>query len=335
MLGDAATTDEGNDADGPFSPVLDGLVIKAVNIWYDVQTADGVIHSQPRGRLKLRRDGAGAAGGGGSAILVGDRVRCRRLADGTGVIEEILPRRNMLIRPSVANVDQVLVVFTASRSGPDLEFIDRILVLAAHEGLLALLALNKIDLVSADTHAPLEDVARVYRRAGYPFYLSSALTGEGVDELASHLRGRVTVVAGQSGVGKSSLLNAIAPGLSLRTGTVSVRGDRGRHTTRHVELLPMSDPAPDGAGDDPSGWVADAPGFSRLDLNPIPRDHLAALFPELAVWSEQCRFRGCLHEREPGCAVAGAVREGAVDAGRYNRYLGFLAEIREWDAHRR
>lgn len=327
---------DANATDGPFSPVLEGLVIKAVNIWYDVHTAAGVIPSQPRGRLKLRRGAAGAAGEQVPVVLVGDRVRCRRLPDGSGVIEEVLPRRTVLIRPQVSNVDQVLVVFIPSRSGPDLELVDRILALAAHEGLEAVLALNKIDLVPADARAGLEDVARVYRGAGYPFHLTSALTGEGVAALAPCLLGRVTVLAGRSGAGKSSLLNAIAPGLSLRTGTVGHRGEWGRHTTRHVELIPLPGPAPEGGPmDAPAGWVADAPGFSRLDLDSIPQERLAACFPELAAWSERCRFRGCLHEREPGCAVTGAVREGIMDAGRYARYAGFLAEIRDREPRQR
>lgn len=313
--------------------LLEGIVIKAVNIWYDVHTAAGVIHSRPLGRLKLRREAAGVAGegagGAAPAVLVGDRVRCRRLPDGTGAIEEVLPRRTVLVRPPIANADQVLVVFTAARFGPDLDFVDRILVLAAHEGLDAVLVLNKIDLVPADDRARMEDVARVYSAAGYPFHLTSALTGVGVAALVPHLHGRVTVLAGRSGVGKSSLLNAVAPGLSLRTGAVSRRGDRGHHTTRHVELLPL--PCPEGGA---AGWVADAPGFSRLDLAAIPQEELAACFPELADCSERCRFRGCLHEREPGCAVAAAVRDGTVDAGRYARYTAFLAEVRGRDSRR-
>lgn len=303
-------------------------MIKAVNVWCDVHTAAGVLSCRPRGRLKLRRESAGPVPReGAAAILVGDRVRCRRLADGTGVIDEVLPRRTVLVRPPVANVDQVLVVFTATPSGADLDLVDRILVLAADEGLAAVLALNKIDMVPAAERVPLEGVARVYRAAGYPFHLTSALTGEGVDGLAADLRGRVTVLAGRSGTGKSSLLNAVTPDLSLRTGAVSESGGWGRHTTRHVELLPLRASAPGGeGGGGPSGWVADAPGFSRVDL-PVPRERLAACFPELAALSAGCRFRGCLHEHEPDCAVIAAVRGGAVDGARYARYAAFLAEI--------
>lgn len=324
--------------DEPFSPALEGLVIKAVNVWYDVHTAEGVVPCQPRGRLKLRRESTGPGPREGApAILVGDRVRCRRLADGTGVIDEVLPRRSALIRPPVANADQVLAVFTAGPSGPDLDLVDRILALAAHEGLAAVLALNKIDLMPPDERERLERLAGVYRAAGYPFHLTSALSGEGLDGLAASLRGRVTVLAGRSGVGKSSLLNAVIPDLALRTGAVSRAGDRGRHTTRHVELLPMPAPGPGGEGGDPAaaGWVADAPGFSRLDLAPVSPEELAAGFPELAALAEQCRFRGCLHEREPGCGVTAAVHRGDVDAGRYARYAAFLAEIRAQAAHRR
>lgn len=312
--------------------MLDGVIVQALNIWYRVATPEGVLSCRPRGRLKR-------GGEAGRGLLVGDRVRCLRLPDGGGRIEEVLPRRNRLIRPPVANVDQVLVVFTLHDPPLNLELVDRILVRAAHEGLAAVLALNKADLWTDGDREEAARLAALYAEAGYPCFRVSAASGEGIAALRARLGGgRVTVVAGPSGAGKSSLLNALDPRLGLRTGPVGDKAGRGRHTTRHVALLPLGGTVPgaggggpDGAGPSPAaapeGWVADAPGFSRVDLADLrPRD-LAAAFPELAAREGGCRFQGCLHHREPGCAVTAAVAAGAIDARRHGRYLKFLEEV--------
>lgn len=290
--------------------MLDGVIVQALNIWYRVATPEGALTCRPRGRLKR-------GGEGGRGLLVGDRVRCLRLPDGSGRIEAVLPRHNRLIRPPVANVDQVLVVFTLFDPPLNLELVDRILVRAAHEGLAAVLALNKADLWTDGDREEAARLVDLYAKAGYGCLRVSAASGEGIAALRERLGGgRVTVLAGQSGAGKSSLLNALDPRLGLRTGALGDKAGRGRHTTRHVALLPLA-----------SGWVADAPGFSRVDLTDLaPRD-LAAAFPELAAREDGCRFPGCLHHREPGCAVTAAVAAGAVDARRHARYLKFLEEV--------
>ncbi len=314
-----------------------GLIVKAFNIWYRVALPGGLTADcRPRGRLQPpagrpeeagrrpeRRSGRGDPDRS-RVLLVGDRVGVTLQPDGTGVIEEVLPRRSELLRPPVANVDQVLVVFTSVEPPWNSDLLDRILVQAEREGLSAVLALNKVDLLSTKAREDAEARVAVYRSAGYPCILTSALTGEGVEALRPYLRERITVVAGQSGVGKSCLLNALRPGLTLRTGAVSTKAGRGRHTTRHVELLPLD-----------GGWVADAPGFSRLDLSYIPGEDLAGCFPEIVREAAGCRFRGCLHVHEPGCAVRRAAGAGAIHPDRYSRYTSFLAEIRAREAPRR
>lgn len=305
-------------------------MIKAYNIWYDVDTAEGVVACRPRGRLQLKAGAASPGGGAGRErlILVGDRVRVERQPDGTGAIIDVLPRRSQLVRPPVANVDQVLVVASCLQPPLDLEFVDRVLALVAWEGLAAIIALNKADLLAGGDRPRVEGAAAVYRRAGYPVFVTSATTGEGVAGLREALEGRITVLAGESGVGKSSLLNAIFSGLRLRTGKVSAKAGRGRHTTRHVELLPIA------AGAGAPGWVADAPGFTRLDLTAIPAGELASCFPDLAAHGHGCRFPDCRHDEEPGCAVRQAVADGLADRGRYARYRAFLAEIRGGESRR-
>ncbi|MBX6378568.1 MAG: ribosome small subunit-dependent GTPase A, partial [Clostridia bacterium] len=235
-----------------------------------------------RVRGRLRAEGGPVAG---------DRVRFRVTGPGEGVVEEVLPRRVLLVRPAVANVDQVLVVTTWCEPPLNRQLLDRILVLAEARELGTVLAWNKVDLVGQRERPALDAVAEVYRRAGYPVLFTSALTGEGIDGLKEQLAGHVTVLAGLSGVGKSSLLNALFPGLARRTGTLSPKGERGRHTTRQAELLPLA-----------QGWVVDTPGFSRLDLDEVDERMLPYLFPDL-VAAGSCRLPDCRHRVEPGCAV--------------------------------
>ncbi|MBX5465708.1 MAG: ribosome small subunit-dependent GTPase A [Clostridia bacterium] len=289
-----------------------GRVVKVLNQWYEVQTEEGVLAARPRGRL--RREGEGAP-------LAGDMVEVLPAPDGTARIERILPRRNRLDRPPVANVDRLLVV--ASWREPEIvpELVDRALLEAERRGIPAALVLNKVDRIAGQPGL-LEEARRFlepYRKAGYPVLLTAALDGTGLEELRALLAGGLTVLAGASGVGKSSLLNALLPGARLRTGTLS-RAERGMHTTRHVELLPL----PDG------GWVADTPGFVRLEPAGLedPREVRDA-FPELARAGGSCRFRDCLHQDEPGCAVREAVARGEIDAGRYARYRALLEEVRQ------
>lgn len=302
--------------------LLPGTVAKAWSDWYDVETPAGRLRCQPRGRLRLtwqvKERGAKLTESERAlaAILVGDEVQVRPRPDGEGAIEAILPRRTALSRPLVANVDRVLVVAAWSQPPWNGELVDRLLVLAGAHGCEGWLVLNKVD-----QPGDPEPRLRLYEAAGYRVWRVSAVCGDGIAELGAALGEGVSVLAGPSGVGKSRLLGALVPerAASIRTGEVSPRLLRGRHTTRHAELLRL----PGG------GFVADTPGFSRVDLAHISAAELGELFPEIAARAPGCRFRGCLHRGEPGCVV-----DGAVDAERLRHYRLFLTEVEAWEAKR-
>ncbi|ACX52417.1 ribosome small subunit-dependent GTPase A [Ammonifex degensii KC4] len=249
-------------------------------------------------------------------ILVGDLVEFSPLDEERGVLEKVLPRKTELYRPPVANVEQALLVFAFTEPDPNFKLLDRFLVLSQSAKIKPIICFNKLDLASPGLY---QEERRAYEEAGFVFLAVSAKTGQGLEELKRHLSHRVTVLAGPSGVGKSSLLNAIQPGLKLQTAPVSRKTGRGRHTTRLVELLPL----------DIGGLVVDTPGFTSLDLPDIPPASLSAYFPEIARVGAGCRFSDCLHQAEPGCAVREAVAEGKIPRFRYQHYLVFLGEILE------
>jgi len=291
-----------------------GLIVKALSGYYYVLPDGGGDPVQCRARGVFKKKGV--------TPLVGDRVRFAA-AGGEGTVDEVLPRTSELIRPPVANADTMLLVASVAKPDLSMLLLDRFLVHAEHAGLTALIVLTKEDLLETEAAASGDDPIRrakdVYGAAGYTVLSCSARRGTGLDEVRRALAGRLTVVAGQSGVGKSSLLNAIIPGLALQTGEVSDKLGRGRHTTRHVELIAH----PDG------GFIADTPGFSQLDFFGIEAGGLSACFPEMAALADRCRFRGCLHRSEPGCAVAEAAAAGRIAESRYRHYLQFLDEIRQ------
>ena len=257
-------------------------------------------------------------------VLAGDRVLCRDVGDGEGTIEAVASRRSTLARPPVANVD-VLAVVVAWREPPfSAAFVDRLFVEAGVQGCAAVVCVNKADRLEPADRDLVAGALAPYARAGYPVCLVSAVTGEGVPALRAELAGHLTVVAGPSGAGKSRLLGALVPERPPRSGEISRRAGRGRHTTRHVELLTL-------AG---GGWVADTPGFSRLEVDEMEPEELAGYYPEFRAYSERCRFRGCLHDQEPDCAVRAAVGAGDIDAGRHERYIGLLGELRQVRARR-
>lgn len=262
-----------------------------------------------RFRGRLRRD-AGDTGG----VVIGDMVEVQDRG-GELLVDKVLPRRNLLDRPVVANVDQVLVVFAWAEPPLDLEHTARVMAVAERAGVRPLAVLNKVDLM---TEAQLEDARRLFSPQPYPFFLTSAATGAGVDQLRVVLPDKVTVLAGVSGVGKSCLLNALRPGLSLRTGELSARLGRGRHTTRLARLVEVG-----------RGMVADTPGFSRLDLTGVRPGEVGKLFPEMESRAGDCRFPDCLHRAEPECAVRDAVAQGLIAQWRYDTYLKLLAESEE------
>ena len=253
--------------------------------------------------------------------LKGDRVIAERASDGSGTVREILPRRNRFVRPAVANIDLMVMVAAAVNPVTDPFLIDRVWALAEHHGCEFLLCVNKTDLDAADR------LLEIYTAAGASVVRTSAETGEGVDELTARTSGRICAFAGNSGVGKSSLLNAMDPGLSLRTGEVSRALGRGRHTTRHVELFPL-------AG---GGYIADTPGFGSFDIDQMENirpDELQNCFPEFSPYLGRCRFRDCTHRREPDCAVLEAVKAGQIPLSRHGSYVRLYEEadsVPEWE----
>ncbi|PKM81728.1 MAG: ribosome small subunit-dependent GTPase A [Firmicutes bacterium HGW-Firmicutes-14] len=281
-----------------------GTVIKAYSSFYYVEIGDRLWECRLRGKFRLAKQN----------VLPGDRVMLKETGDLTGVIEEVLPRTSVLDRPQVANVDQVVIVFACAEPDPQTELLDRMLVSAEFAGLLPVICFNKVDLVDEKT---VEDLIADYRRSGYTVLETSAVNGTGTDSLRRCLQGRTTVFAGPSGSGKSSLLNAVHPGLRLKTGKVSEKIGRGRHTTRFAELLKLG----------PDSLVVDSPGFSSLHLPDIDKQYLAGMFPEFTPYAGGCRFNGCLHRAEPECAVKKAVDEGEVSRERYSHYLVFLEEL--------
>jgi len=258
-------------------------------------------------------------------VAVGDRVTIRLDGAGGGVVEAVLPRRSFLARPDsflphlrqilVANADQLLIVASWREPALWLELVDRYLIAAARSGLPALLCVNKLDLASEA--AEVKEALAPYAALGIPFLLTSAETGEGIDQLRSLLQGRTTVLAGLSGVGKSSLLRAIRPELNLRTGVVSDRRHEGRHTTTQAVLVQLGD----------STNVVDTPGIREFGLAGLSRGELAGFFPEIAAASAACRFRNCAHVDEPQCAVRSAVGRGRIAQSRYHSYRRIYAEL--------
>lgn len=274
-----------------------GVIIKSLSGFYTVSTGDELVTCKARGRL--RHDG--------TSPLVGDRVEVSVDEQGRGRVEHILPRRNRFIRPAVANVDQIVMFAAAANPVSDPFLIDRVAAIAALNGCETVICINKTDL------DPAERLCETYRGAGFPVVCCSAETGEGVEELRAAIRGKTSAFTGNSGVGKSSVLNRLVPELCLPTGEVSERLGRGRHTTRHVELFAL--------GEDT--YVADTPGFASFEvelLEPIRCEDLQHAFREFAPHLGNCRFQDCRHLKEPDCAVRAAMEAGAIALERYRSY---------------
>ena len=282
--------------------LVEGLVLKAYGGFYYVHDGKTQWECSLRGRLRHEKQ----------QVLAGDRVQLRPGSEHTGVVEKVLPRRSLLKRPAVANVDQAVIVFSLREPDPSPGLLERFLITAKLNFIEPLICFNKVDLTR---EAQIELVSR-YQRA-YPVFVTSARTGEGVDRLRESLAGKISVFAGPSGVGKSSILNILIPGIGLRTGEVSAKLKGGRHTTRHVQLISL----PSG------GFVADTPGFTSLDLPDIKPEELPGFFPEMEEYNHECYFSGCLHFKEPGCAVRKAVEAGRIGEARYRQYVEFLEEL--------
>lgn len=302
-----------------------GLIVKALSGYYYVLPEggdlrkDATIQCRARGVFKKK----------GISPLVGDQVVYELTENGEGTVVEISPRSSELIRPPIANVRLAVLVFSVTEPALNVQLLDKFLVHIEHSGLEALICFTKCDLLSdaaarsedgaAESLSELERIMLLYERIGYPLVLTSARRKEGVELVRDRLGGTISVFSGQSGVGKSSLLNAMIEGLKLETNEISQKLGRGKHTTRHVELMPL----------DAGGYVADTPGFSQLDFMEIEAEELSSCFREFTEFANNCRFRGCLHLHEPGCMVQDAVDKGDIAATRYDNYVAFLTEIKE------
>lgn len=287
-----------------------GRIIRSLSGFYDVQLPDGVVTC--RGRGVLRKEHV--------TPLTGDMVEVT-LEHGKGMVESVLPRKNSFVRPAVANVD-ALAIFAANVNPVTEPFlIDRVAAIAGDQNVQCLIVINKIDLDSA------RQLRGIYEKAGFPVILTSAKTGEGLDMLKTYLRGKLTAFTGNSGIGKSSVLNCLCPELMLATGEVSEKLGRGRHTTRHVELYTL--------GEDT--YVMDTPGFSSFDtdqMDIILKENLQYAFPDFGPYVGKCQFADCSHRREPGCAVRQALEEGQIGQTRYDSYLRLYeksAQIKQWE----
>ncbi len=288
----------------------EGRIIKGISGFYYVSLKDGLYECKGRGIL--RKDKV--------KPLVGDWVQVSQLDNRkkTGSLEKVLPRKNQLKRPEIANVDQVVIVLSVKNPSPSLMLLDKIIVLAEDLGLEVTLCINKADL-EEDQDNTLKEIQEIYGPTGYPLIFTSAERDQGIEALRNSLKGKVSVFSGPSGVGKSSLLNAIKPGLQLKTGEVSARIQRGKHTTRHTELILV----------DEDSWIADTPGFGNLDVEEIQRENLRFYFREFLPYVENCKFTSCLHLKEPKCSVKAQVEKGTISKKRYAHYVQIMTELNE------
>ncbi len=288
-----------------------GRIEKALSGFYYVNTGEEVLQCRARG--KFRREGM--------SPLVGDWVEVRLLGGGEGFVEAIEPRKNVFTRPAAANIDQLVIIASGAIPITDPYLIDRISAIAALKGCDVLVCLNKSDLDRA------EDLYEIYQHSAIPVLRISAETGEGLEDLRKRISGKLNAFTGNSGVGKSSILNALDKSFALPVGEVSKALGRGRHTTRHVEMFSLGEET----------YVIDTPGFSSFDteaLNLELKQHLPETFPEFLPYLDECRFVGCRHIKEKGCAVLQAVKEGKIPRSRHASYVRLAEELKdckEWE----
>ena len=285
----------------------EGKIVKALAGFYYVIDGEKMIQCRGRGVFRKMK----------ISPLVGDTVVYQYENEREGYILEIKPRKNELIRPPISNVDQAILVFSAVEPQFSTVLLDRFLVLIEANNIKAVIVISKFDLLPDDKREEILQYKSDYEKAGYPVITTSSVTEEGAKKLIPYLGDGVSVFAGQSGVGKSTLLNTLNPMLQLKTDDISTHLGRGKHTTRHVELIPIG-----------NGLVADTPGFSSLEFT-IEDSELSDCFPEISEMSQYCKFRGCQHVQEPKCAVKEAVGAGEIKQYRYDHYLEFLTEIKD------
>lgn len=286
---------------------MQGKIIRGIAGFYYVHIhGKGIIECKAKGVFRNKK----------VKPLVGDNVELEILDEDnkTGNITEILPRKNSLIRPAVANVDQAVVIFAASFPKPNLNLLDRFLLMMQMQDVPTVICINKID----DTdNSETDRIVDNYKNSGCNVYRTSTVTGEGIEEFGKCLKGKTSVLAGPSGVGKSSVMNCLFPEADMATGEISEKIKRGKHTTRHSELFCLADDV----------YVMDTPGFTSLSLPDVEKEDLKEFYPEFDEYRDKCRFLGCVHINEPNCAVKNAVEEDRISSGRYENYKQFYEEI--------
>lgn len=284
----------------------EGRIVKAISGFYYVKDDDEIFACKGRGVFRKKN----------ITPVVGDFVSFDVTNEGEGYITKIKPRTNEIVRPPIANVDQALIVTSATMPDFSPLLLDRFLVLVESKHIKPIIFMTKVDMVSSLEENKIETYKQDYEKIGYTVELVNAEKGSDLTRLKDYFSKQVTVIAGQSGVGKSSILNGLNPSLLIETDEISKSLGRGKHTTRHVELVEVGD-----------GLVADTPGFSNLDFSEINQEELADCFPEFYTKKDSCRFRGCLHDKEPGCAIKQSIEIGEISTYRYENYLKFLEEI--------
>ncbi len=287
---------------------MQGKIIKGIAGFYYIHAENGQVYEcKAKGAFRKQK----------IKPLVGDMVRIAVLdeAEHLGNVEEILPRKNELIRPAVANIDMALVIFAAAKPEPNFNLLDRFLCMMEFQNVPVTICFNKADLVDEEK---IEEYRRIYEPAGYRLMSTCTRTGEGVDAVKALLHGKTTTVAGPSGVGKSSLINALQSDVQMQTGVISDKIDRGKHTTRHSEIVPVME----------DSYIMDTPGFSSMDVPGFEKEDLWTCFPEFREYEPYCKFQGCSHINEPDCGVKEALAEGKISSVRYENYKLLYEELK-------
>ncbi len=284
---------------------MNGKIIKGIGGFYYIKTEEGLIECKARGKFRHKD----------IKPMVGDNVTIQ-IENGKGVIEEIHKRTSQLVRPTVANVSLAFIVFAVKNPDINFDLLNKFLVLCEYNNIEVIVCLNKIDLVSEEER---EEIKKRINDIGYEVLFINAKQGIGIERLKEKIEGNVTVFCGPSGAGKSTLINKLADKEHMETGKVSEKLGRGKHTTRHSELIEVAD-----------GYIVDTPGFSTLEIKDLmDKNSLKYCFPEFSEYNDNCKYRGCLHYKEPKCALKDAVEEGKVNKYRYNFYIKSLEEIME------
>lgn len=287
---------------------MQGKIIKGIAGFYYIQTKNGIYECKAKGSFRNRK----------LKPMVGDNVEITVLDEEhrKGNMDEILERQNFLIRPAVANVDQAVLIFAAAKPDPNLNLLDRFLIMMEQKEIPVILVFNKSDAADGEK---LSELAKIYEGCGYQVLRVSALKEEGISEIRELLKGKTSTVAGPSGVGKSSIINLLQSDVQMETGTISEKIERGKHTTRHSELITIAEDT----------YIFDTPGFSSLYVSDMEKEDLKSYFPEFSSYEDQCKFLGCVHVNEPVCGVKMALEEGKISQSRYENYKLLYEELKE------